>query len=497
MSIPLNRHIRAQFINTPKAMAVRDFTTPLLLTSNFSVAMTKGRYMTVSSADEVGRLFGLDSEIYAASKMAFGHPLAPSKVMIGLWNKAGTASPITTNTIQATQAPAMIIDFGQLFNFTIKSNEVEETVNLDLSTAAPVSHAAVVTALNAALGASSKFKFALTADKFTLSAAVDGKNFATENIEIVTNFGRNIADVTRLSDRFNPLKITGEAAKTGVTESISKALMDLTELTQEFYGIYNTEPMTNPELLEFHEWIASSEFKRIGAYTVVKDSDLDYDASNPIYTIAKLNSGRMMAQLNKTGQKHAVVQLLVEATSVVWTGSNTAKTNKFKQQPMVVSDANITTNVADKCDALGVNYYADVRSYNMVAEGTMLGGEWIDVAVFKDVFLDYIQVEAFNFLARSNVPQTDDGQQRLIGALIVVGEMFRNNGSLAGGKWTLGNIGNLRTGDYLDLGYYFFSESFSSQTVADREARKGMPINIALKYAGFMHSADIIITLNQ
>ena len=75
--------------------------------------------------------------------------------------------------------------------------------------------------------------------------------------------------------------------------------------------------------------------------------------------------------------------------------------------------------------------------------------------------------------------------------------MFRNNGSLAAGKWTLGNIGNLRTGDYLDLGYYFFSESFSAQTVADREARKGMPINIALKYAGFMHSADIIITLNQ
>ena len=47
----------------------------------------------------------------------------------------------------------------------------------------------------------------------------------------------------------------------------------------------------------------------------------------------------------------------------------------------------------------------------MVAEGEMLGGEWIDVTVFKDAFLDYVQVEAFNFIARNNVPQTDDGQQ--------------------------------------------------------------------------------------
>ena len=48
----------------------------------------------------------------------------------------------------------------------------------------------------------------------------------------------------------------------------------------------------------------------------------------------------------------------------------------------------------------------------------MLGGEWIDVTVFKDAFLEYAQVEAFNFLARNNVPQTDFGQQALIGALI-------------------------------------------------------------------------------
>ena len=55
----------------------------------------------------------------------------------------------------------------------------------------------------------------------------------------------------------------------------------------------------------------------------------------------------------------------------------------------------------------------------------------------------------------------------------------------------------VKTGDYVEDGYYFYSDSFAQQTTADREARKSMPVNIALKYSGFMHSADILITLNQ
>lgn len=503
MSIPLNRHVKASFKNTPRALGVRDFTTPLLLTHNYNMALTKGRYMTVSSSDEVGRLFGLDSEVYQASKMAFGANNPPSKVMIGLWNKNGTAQLATANAIQATQTPAMLIHFNQLFNFTIKSNEYENTYTVDLTSTTLANHTAVVTALNTALSAGlgedelPVFEFSLDNGKFVLSAVEDGAIIATENIEIITNYGRNIAELTRLSAEFNPLIIQGHGAVAGVTESLAQALVAISELTQEFYGVYSSEALTDEEIETLHEWVASSEFKRICAYTVTKDSELNFDESNVIYRIAKMNSGRFVAQLNKTGQKHAVVQLLVEATSTNWAGSNTAKTNKFKQQPLVMSDANITTNIADKCDALGINYYTDVRSYNMVAEGTAVGREWLDVTVFKDVFLDYAQVEIFNFLARNDVPQTDAGQQQLINVLLKVGAQFNRNGSLATGTWTLAPIGNLNTGDYVEDGFYFYSEPVANQLSADREGRKGMPINGALKYAGFMHTVDILLTLNQ
>ena len=194
--------------------------------------MTKGRYVTVSSSDEVGRLFGLDSEVYAASKMAFGANNPPSKIMVGLWNKAGTSQPETANAIQATRAPTMLINFAQLFNFTIKANEVEETVNLDLSSTTLADHAAVVTALNTALGESSAFEFALVDGKYVLQATLAGADTSTDNIEIITNFGRNIADLTRLSSSYNPIVVQGHDAITGTPESLAKALMSITELTQ-------------------------------------------------------------------------------------------------------------------------------------------------------------------------------------------------------------------------------------------------------------------------
>ena len=122
--------------------------------------------------------------------------------MVGLWNKAGTTIPASTNSIIATQKPAMIVDFAQLFNFTISSNDHSETVNIDLAAAPPADYAAVVTAVNTALGEDSEFVLSYADGVFTLASVTEGLDAASENIKITTNFGRNFADLTRLSDTY-------------------------------------------------------------------------------------------------------------------------------------------------------------------------------------------------------------------------------------------------------------------------------------------------------
>lgn len=187
------------------------------------------------------------------------------------------------------------------------------------------------------------------------------------------------------------------------------------------------------------------------------------------------------------------------AVSTVWQGQNTAKTVKFKQQTSVRSDDRVTQDAAQKCRRLGINFYTDYDGINMLAEGTMLGGTFIDEVMGLDAFIDACQKQAFTTLQASptKIPQTDKGQAMLIGSLIVIGNEFKRNGFLAGGIWRGSDIGEVTFGDRLDEGFYFYSDSFDVQSQADREARKMMPIMCAIKLAGAGHSADLLIQFNR
>ena len=156
-------------------------------------------------------------------------------------------------------------------------------------------------------------------------------------------------------------------------------------------------------------------------------------------------------------------------------------------------------NEAEKARRLGVNFYTDYDGVAMLAEGAMLGGTFIDEIVGLDAFLDACQKQAFSTLQGNpgKIAQTDKGQAMLIGSLITIGEEFVRNGFLAGGIWRGNDVGELTYGDRLDAGYYFYSDTYDLQSIADREARKAMPIMCAIKLAGAIHSVDLLIQFNR
>ena len=69
------------------------------------------------------------------------------------------------------------------------------------------------------------------------------------------------------------------------------------------------------------------------------------------------------------------------------------------------------------------------------------------------------------------------------------------NGLFAPGKWPGGPIGQLNTGDMLTKGYYTWAENVDDQLQVDREARKGVPIQVAGKLAGAVHYGTVAITV--
>jgi hypothetical protein len=57
--------------------------------------------------------------------------------------------------------------------------------------------------------------------------------------------------------------------------------------------------------------------------------------------------------------------------------------------------------------------------------------------------------------------------------------------------------GTLQRGDRLDSGYYVYMPSVDDQDQSEREERKAPVMQIAVKLAGAIHTADVIISINR
>jgi hypothetical protein len=55
----------------------------------------------------------------------------------------------------------------------------------------------------------------------------------------------------------------------------------------------------------------------------------------------------------------------------------------------------------------------------------------------------------------------------------------------------------LKQGDFLAKGFYVYAPSVNLQSQADRAARKSVPIQVAFKLAGAVHTVDISITIQR
>jgi hypothetical protein len=71
------------------------------------------------------------------------------------------------------------------------------------------------------------------------------------------------------------------------------------------------------------------------------------------------------------------------------------------------------------------------------------------------------------------------------------------NGLIAAGRWNAPGFGELQQGDLLARGWYCFANSVDDQDQADREARIAPLIQIAVKLAGAIHFANVLINVNR
>jgi hypothetical protein len=202
---------------------------------------------------------------------------------------------------------------------------------------------------------------------------------------------------------------------------------------------------------------------------------------------------------------HAVNAIPGIVATTNFLAADTLYTLKFQQEigvvPETITEPQAAALGAKNCN-VSVNYNISSSSgapIGILQQGTMANGTFFDVIHGTDWLQNFVQTNIFNLFlqAGTKIPQTDGGVNRVVTNVTKSLEQSVRNGLVAPGVWTGPNIGPISTGQTLSKGYFVFAPPVSSQSSAARSARQTPVIQAAIKLAGALHGANVLLNVNQ
>lgn len=214
----------------------------------------------------------------------------------------------------------------------------------------------------------------------------------------------------------------------------------------------------------------------------------------------KLTQARCLLHTDSTQAPGFLWGYAGRGMSVDFAGSNTTSTMHLKQIAGVSSDAGLTQTILGEAQAVGADVYASIAGRaSVISYGA---NAFFDDQYNLNWFVGALQIAGFNYLAQSStkVPQTEAGMDGLKGAYRFVCIEGTQNAFVAPGQWnssdTFGNPDDFRR-NISTVGYFIYSLPIAQQLQSDRALRKAPLVQIAVKYAGAIHSSNVIVYFNQ
>ena len=283
-------------------------------------------------------------------------------------------------------------------------------------------------------------------------------------------------------------------------ETLVEALEALVDNSGDWYAAEIVEEnVDNASILAAAAYIEAQQKKRIMGITITDTTVLDSTITNDIGSqLSDAEFRRTFSQYSSSSPQ-AIASFFGRASTVNFQGSNTTLTMKFKQEPGVTSEV-LTEGQAQTLRNKHVNVFvAYDNDTSIIQEGVVANGSFFDEVHGLDWLENDIQTAVYNLLYTSltKIPQTDAGNHLIVTVIEDRLAQAVTNGLVAPGKWTAGGFGQLRQNDFLSKGFYVYAPPVSSQSQADREARKSVPIQVAVKLAGAVHFVDVMINVNR
>jgi hypothetical protein len=268
---------------------------------------------------------------------------------------------------------------------------------------------------------------------------------------------------------------------------------------QTWYGLNIPAGADNEDHIQVAGYIEATDNKHLYAVSTQDAGCLSSVSTTDIMAmLSDLDYDKTFVQYSGNNA-YSSVSLLGRALTVDYNGNSTVITLMYKQEPGIVPE-NLTSTQANALKAKNGNVFVEYNNNTAIIQyGNVCSGAFIDEITGTDWLAVTIMTALYNLLytSKTKIPQTDAGNNLLVGTCESVLLQGVVNGLLAPGVWNSNGFGTLVQGDFLAKGFYVYAPPVATQSQADREARKSVPIQIAAKLAGAVHTVDVTVNVSR
>lgn len=492
---PVSRVVSVAVQLTPAA-AQSQALNNLLLLGTSSVIDPVERYRTYLTVGAVAADFGTSADEYKAALRWFAQAPQPTSLLIGRFVDTASRGGLKGGVLTPTQQLMATWNAITTGAFKIVKDGAAAVAVGPMSFAGAANLNAVAAIIQAAAGmpAGVTVIWNATYQRFEFESNTVGATSAIGYLQAP-------ATGTDISGTVGGLAASGGYVYQGMAAETLPAALALfdDQYGQRFYGIGLMASTVPASVLAAAAYVEAAGPKRILFHTTQDVGTLSGVSTLDLaYQLKQLAYKRTFTQYSGTAP-YAAMSAAARILGVNYEGDQTTITLKFKQEPGVIAE-NLSVTQALAAEAKNANLFiAYENNTSILEQGVMASGDFTDIITGADWLATTIQRDVWNLFYSSNskIPQTDDGANLIQAAVEARCIQAVTNGLAAGGVWNAGGFGVLNQGDYLAKGYYVYVMPMRLQPQADRTQRKCPPIQIAIKLAGAIHSADLTININQ
>lgn len=299
---------------------------------------------------------------------------------------------------------------------------------------------------------------------------------------------------------FNNTPADEENETEAVTETMTAAI---TRMAGELYfeGILTTRNLTNEDASAVSTLVQSMKNRIFplpaADVTAVAQGGLFSQVASNTNTKCLLYLRGDTTEEAQLNSRLFAAAYLSRGLAVNYSGSDTTITMNLKDLIGIEADTNISETILNQCVNVGADCFPSIEGLAKVVSNRQ-GGMYFDQVANQIWFLNAIQRAVFNTLAttQTKIPQTEAGLEKMAKAIRGVCSQGVTNGFIAPGTWnspdTFGNYEDFMR-NIEEFGYYIYHQPVVEQTQNEREQRKAPLFQIAVKEAGAVHSANILI----